>query len=112
MKRSEDLVWKALLDDTIEVLRHERPAVVSITPSSATRIVNLCSWDLRPNCSKPYWNEILGRFTCISRTFYMVLSYVDSTVEEKRFEIFEDNPRPQLRDLLTTNIGDRRSIEE
>ena len=112
MKRSEDLVWKSLLDDTFEVLRHERPAVVSITPSSATRIVNLCSWDLRPNCSKPYWNEILGRFTCISRTFYMVLSYVDSTVEEKRFEIFEDNPRPQLRELLTTNIGDRRSIEE
>ena len=112
MKRSEDLVWLSLLDDTIEVLRHERPAVVSITPSSATRIVNLCSWDLRPNCSKPYWNEILGRFTCISRTFYMVLSYVDGTVEEKQFEIFEDNPRPQLRELLTTNVGDRRSIEE
>ena len=111
MKRSEDLVWKALLDDTIEVLRHERPTVVTITPSSATRIVNLCSWDLRPNCSKPYWNDILGGFTCISRTLYMVISFVDGSVAENRFEIFEDNPRPQLRELLTTNVEDRRSIE-
>lgn len=112
MKRSQDLVWKALFDDTIEVLRQEKPPVVSITPSSATRIVNLCSWDLRPNRSMPYWNEILGGFTCISRTLHMVLSYVDGSVGENRFEIFEDNPRPQLRELLTTNVEDRRSIEE
>jgi len=107
MKRSEKLVWKALLDDTIEVLRHDRPTVVSITPSSATRIVNLCLWDLRPNCSETYWEKILDGFSCISRTLFMVISYVDNSVEENRFDIFEDNPRAQLRELLTTNEEDR-----
>ena len=113
MKRSGELVWKALLDDNIEVLRHEaEPTVVSITPSSATRIVNLCSWDLRPDCSKPYWEKILGGFTCISRTLFMVLKYVDSNVADNRYEIFEDNPRAQLQELLTTNAEDRRSSDE
>jgi hypothetical protein len=112
MRRSGELVWKALLDDTIEVLRHDRPTVVSITPSSATRIVNLCSWDLRPDCSKPYWEKILGGFTCISRTLFMVLKYVDSNVDENRYEIFEDNPRAQLQELLTTNAEDRRSSDD
>ena len=112
MKRSGELVWKALLDDNIEILRHERPSVVSITPSSATRVVNLCSWDLRPDCSKPYWENILGGFTCISRTLFMVLKYVDPNVAENRYEIFEDNPRAQLQELLTTNAEDRRSSDD
>lgn len=119
MERSEADVWSTIMNDTIlgetpaippMLLSHEKrrdgTKVLSFTPAVVERVCNLKSWGLAPDCSKAYWKDIRASFGSngchITRTAFCVLRLVDDEADETEFDdIFEDTPRPRLRQLLT-----------